>query len=121
MIDTYLQPWKKYFDFRGRAARSEFWTFTLINVAIEIILAVLSQSIGVLGPVEQLFALAILVPSIAVGIRRLHDLDRTGWWLLIELTGIGLIVLLVWYCMAGTPGSNRFGPPAEARVALSAG
>jgi uncharacterized membrane protein YhaH (DUF805 family) len=62
-----------------------------------------------LGFVGLVVSLALLLPSIAVAIRRLHDLDRTGWWLLLAFTGIGAIVLLVWDCMKGTTGSNRFG------------
>jgi uncharacterized membrane protein YhaH (DUF805 family) len=51
----------------------------------------------------------LFLPGLAVGIRRLHDIDRSGWWVLITLTIIGIILLLVWACMRGTPGSNRFG------------
>ena len=62
-----------------------------------------------LGFVGLVVSLALLLPSIAVAIRRLHDLDRTGWWFLLVFTGIGAIVLLVWDCMKGTTGPNRFG------------
>ena len=61
-------------------------------------------------PVHSLVSLALLLPGIAVSVRRLHDLDRSGWWMLIILTGIGLILLLVWFCLRGTPGPNRYGP-----------
>ena len=70
------------------------------------------------GLVAPLISLALLLPDVAVSIRRLHDLDRSGWWLLICLTGIGFIVLLVWDCMRGTLGPNRFGPAPLASSAL---
>jgi uncharacterized membrane protein YhaH (DUF805 family) len=59
---------------------------------------------------NPVFSLATLLPSLAVAARRLHDTDRTAWWLLLALTGIGIFVLLVWFCFKGTPGPNRFGP-----------
>jgi uncharacterized membrane protein YhaH (DUF805 family) len=62
------------------------------------------------GSLWTLSSLALFLPSLAVSARRLHDLDRTAWWLLLVLTGIGIIVLIVWDCMKGTAGSNRFGP-----------
>jgi uncharacterized membrane protein YhaH (DUF805 family) len=60
--------------------------------------------------VQTIVGLALLLPGLAVSIRRLHDLDRTGWWILIALTGIGAILLIIWYVMKGTDGPNRFGP-----------
>jgi uncharacterized membrane protein YhaH (DUF805 family) len=72
------------------------------------------------GLVAPLISLALLLPDVAVSIRRLHDLDRSGWWLLICFTGIGIIVLLVWDCMRGTLGPNRFGPDPIAPPALPA-
>ena len=69
------------------------------------------------SPLNSLAGLALFLPGIAVSIRRLHDLDRTGWWLLLILTIIGGIVLLAWFCMRGTVGPNRFGPdPLEGMV-----
>ncbi len=62
------------------------------------------------SPLNSLVSLALFLPGLAVSVRRLHDLDRTGWWLLLVFTVIGVILLLVWDCMKGTPGPNRFGP-----------
>jgi uncharacterized membrane protein YhaH (DUF805 family) len=62
------------------------------------------------SPINALVNLALILPSIAVGVRRLHDIDRTGWWLLLLFTIIGIILLIVWYCTKGTTGSNRYGP-----------
>src|SRR6266404_3408446 len=102
-----------YVNFTGRAARSEFWYWALFaalaSLAGELIdLALFTPS--TFTPVQTLVNLALFLPGLAVSVRRLHDLDRTGWWLLITLTIIGLIVLLIWDCIKGTDGPNRFGP-----------
>ncbi|MEA3072242.1 MAG: hypothetical protein QOD29_3688 [Alphaproteobacteria bacterium] len=102
-----------YVNFAGRAARSEFWYWALFaalaSLAGELIdLALFTSS--TFTPVQTLVNLALFLPGLAVSVRRLHDLDRTGWWLLLIFTVIGIIVLLVWDCMRGTVGPNRFGP-----------
>jgi uncharacterized membrane protein YhaH (DUF805 family) len=71
-------------------------------------------------PVHSLASLALFLPGLAVSVRRLHDLDRTGWWLLIILTGIGLILLLIWFCLRGTTGPNRYGPDPLAAAPMLA-
>lgn len=97
---------QKYADFTGRARRSELWWFVLFTVAVNFVL----QLVG-LEALAGLFALAVLIPSIAVGVRRLHDIDRTGWWYLLALVPvIGWLVLIFFYIQPGTPGENRFGP-----------
>jgi uncharacterized membrane protein YhaH (DUF805 family) len=103
---------RKYATFSGRAPASEYWYWNLFlwlgSVAAGILDAVLFPTFSLIGP---LFSLALLVPNFAVAVRRLHDVDRSGWWLLISFTIIGLIYpLLVWNCTKGTRGSNRFGP-----------
>ena len=104
---------KKYVDFTGRAARSEFWFWTLFAVLASIaggaIDFVLFPDV-LASPVQSIVGLVLFLPGLAVSIRRLHDIDRTGWWFLLVFTVIGLIVLLVWNCMRGTLGPNRFGP-----------
>jgi uncharacterized membrane protein YhaH (DUF805 family) len=101
-------------NFTGRAARSEFWYWTLFailaSIAGELIDLALFSSSSTFTPVQTLVNLALFLPGLAVSVRRLHDLDRTGWWLLLIFTVIGMIVLLVWDCMRGTVGPNRFGP-----------
>jgi uncharacterized membrane protein YhaH (DUF805 family) len=107
----YLQVLKKYAVFSGRARRKEYWMFLLISIIISIVLAIIDGVVGtaILGLV---YSLAVLVPSIAVAVRRMHDIDKSGWWLLISFVPIiGIIVVLVFACMAGTPEDNRFGPP----------
>lgn len=101
----------KYADFTGRARRSEYWFWALalgIVYLVFVILASIADAFWVLG---LLVDLALLVPTLAVGARRLHDTDRSGWWLLIGLVPfVGGIVLLVFFVMEGTPGDNQYGP-----------
>ncbi len=95
----------KYVGFAGRAPRSEYWYFTLFLVVVSIALA----SAG-LDQVGNFFSVATLLPSLAVGVRRLHDTGRSGWWLLLLLVPlVGMIVLIVWFVRSGTQGANRFG------------
>ena len=107
---------RNYFNFSGRASRSEFWFFSLFCILVPNIGSVVDLLIfptlsreGI-GPIFVISNLALLVPGIAVAARRLHDVDRTGWWILITLTIIGNIWLIVWWCTKGTAGRNRFGP-----------
>jgi uncharacterized membrane protein YhaH (DUF805 family) len=108
---------RNYVNFSGRAARSEFWYWTLFAVLVSIVTSIIDGVIGVrlLNPIASL---ALFLPGLAVSIRRLHDLDRSGWWFLIVFTIIGGIVLLVWDCMRGTVGKNRFGEDPLAHVAM---
>jgi uncharacterized membrane protein YhaH (DUF805 family) len=102
-----------YFNFKGRAPRSEYWYWALFTTLASIVAGVLDAYVFPTTPsgiVEPLFTLATFIPSIAVSIRRLHDIDRTGWWFLLIFTLVGTILLLVWACFKGTAGSNRFGP-----------
>ncbi|MEA2950467.1 MAG: hypothetical protein QOI40_5797 [Alphaproteobacteria bacterium] len=112
---------QNYVNFSGRAARSEFWYWFLFAILVSIVAgiidAVLFSSSG-LSPVSGLIGLALILPGLAVSVRRLHDLDRSGWWILLGLIPlIGGIILLVWDCMRGTIGPNRFGPDPLGGVA----
>ena len=101
----YVDVLKKYAVFDGRASREEFWTFTLVNLIVSL---VLHTVLGVLG---FIYNLAVLVPSLAVGARRLHDTGRSGWLLLIGLIPlIGIIVLIVFWVQDSKPGANEYGP-----------
>jgi len=108
---------EKYADFTGRAQRSEFWWYVLAVTIIGMVLSRLDQSlfgmsafgtpVGILSP---LFSLAVLIPNIAVGARRLHDIGRSGWWMLIALIPlVGILVLIYWYAQPGTAGDNEYG------------
>ena len=104
-----------YVNFTGRAFRAEYWLwflFTVIGALATWILdaAIFSPTPAGVSPLNSVFDLIVFLPSLAVAARRLHDIDRTAWWLLLALTVIGSIVLIVWFCFKGTPGPNRFGP-----------
>jgi uncharacterized membrane protein YhaH (DUF805 family) len=104
---------QNYVNFSGRAPRSEYWYWTLFATLVSIAASLVDHLIFPtmdFSPLHSLAGLALVLPGIAVSVRRLHDLDRTGWWLLIILTIIGGILLLVWFCMRGTVGPNRYGP-----------
>ena len=101
---------KNYVGFSGRASRSEYWFWVLFQAILVVAAGVVDAALGTKGVLQGLAGLVVLLPNIAVGIRRLHDIDRSGWWLLISLVPlIGWIVLIVWDCTKGTDGSNRFG------------
>src|SRR4051812_18383749 len=99
----------KYADFSGRARRSEYWYWTLALLIAYVVLFILAAIAKPFLFLLIVFYLAILVPSIAVGARRLHDTDRSGWWLLLGIVPFGGLVLLVFFCMEGTPGPNSHG------------
>ncbi|HKE93183.1 MAG TPA: DUF805 domain-containing protein [Povalibacter sp.] len=120
-MNWYLGVLKKYAVFSGRARRKEFWMFELINFLIIVVLCIVDMHTGTIQPVSGLgllsgiYSLAVLIPSLAVSVRRLHDTDRSGWWLLLGLIPlVGSIILLVFFCLSGTPGENRFGPDPKA-------
>jgi uncharacterized membrane protein YhaH (DUF805 family) len=114
-----IENWKlvvleRYAKFDGRAGRAEFWWFFLANLIVYIAFAILLQISGIFWVLEVLYALALLVPSIAVAIRRLHDTDKTGWLVLLVLIPfIGGIILLVLCAMEGTKGPNQYGAAPE--------
>jgi uncharacterized membrane protein YhaH (DUF805 family) len=123
-VTAYFDAMRRYFDFSGRSTRSQFWLFTLIVLVLGIIGIVLDAS--VLGSSEpSLFSsivyLAHLIPSIGVTVRRLHDSDRRGWWVLIGLVPlVGVIALIVFGCLPSSTGHNRFGSPASEHTVASA-
>src|SRR3954468_14824563 len=112
-VEAIQSGFSNYVNFSGRAARSEYWYWVLfvvlLSIVTNIIDAVISSSgIGILSAIVSL---ALFLPGLAVGIRRLHDLDKSGWWtLLIFIPLVGAIILIVWACTRGTMGPNRFGP-----------
>ncbi|MFJ5224894.1 DUF805 domain-containing protein [Streptomyces sp. NPDC088400] len=102
---------KKYAVFSGRARRKEYWMFVLFNFIIAIVLAIVDAVAGASGVISGLYTLAMLIPSLAVGVRRLHDTGRSGWWLLIALVPlVGGIILLVFLASEGEQTSNAHGP-----------
>lgn len=116
-MQWYLKVLKNYVGFSGRAQRTELWMFILINFLITLVLAFVDGMLGLynteagIGMLQGIYSLAVFLPSLAVAVRRLHDIGRTGWWLLIAFIPlVGLIVLLVFYCLDSQPGDNEYGP-----------
>lgn len=144
-------PLKRYAQFSGRSRRKEFWLFTLFVILVSIVLGMIEVAMGLVeetadpmdmtgsyGPLSAIFSLAVLIPSIAVSVRRLHDINRAGWWILLpglpyilmfvfmatgNLAMMGIfaivalvlaIVLLVFYLLPGTNGPNAYGPDPKA-------
>lgn len=119
---------RRYAEFAGRSRRAEYWFWTLFTMVAGLCLTILDLVMFPYhewGPLSSLFSIAFFVPGLAVSVRRLHDIDRSGWWLLIGLVPlIGLILLIIWFTRKGTTGDNRFGPdplaaPAEALPATA--
>ena len=132
-----LMPLRRYAQFSGRSRRKEYWMFVLFVLIGLLIFTIHDSLLGLGGAIERyttvtdtgaaagvassgglltfLFAVAMLVPSLSVAVRRLHDIDKSGWWLLIGLIPfVGAIVLIVFYATEGTRGANRFGPDPKA-------
>ena len=108
----------KYADFSGRALRSEFWWFVLFSILGGIVttiidVMILGYSIESYGPVNIIFSVVLILPGIAVTARRLHDINKSGWWQLIELTIIGILLILVWNVTEGEKKKNIYGPPIK--------
>ena len=102
----------KYVVFNGRADRPEFWYFALFQVVILAVLAIVSR------PLEAVASLAFLLPGLAVGARRLHDINRSGWWMLLGfIPVIGLLILIYWAAQPGDAGANQYGEPPANRTA----
>ena len=123
----YLDVLRKYAVFGGRASRAEYWWFVLVNVLVVVGLGILqalvtegnsSAAMGI-SMVSSLYSLVLLIPSLAVGVRRLHDTSRSGWWMFISLVPfIGSIVLLVFMIQDSAPNANQYGPnPKSAKGA----
>jgi uncharacterized membrane protein YhaH (DUF805 family) len=108
-MNWYVEVLKKYAVFNGRARRKEYWMFTLFDALITIVLSTVDGIIGT-GALVLIYALATLVPTLGVTVRRLHDTDRSGWWILIGIIPlVGFIVELVFVATEGTAGQNKYG------------
>jgi uncharacterized membrane protein YhaH (DUF805 family) len=123
-MNWYLHALRNYANFSGRARRQEFWMFVLFNILFTVGAMVLDNALGIAdpmtmyGPIYLLYALAVFVPGLAVSVRRLHDVGRSGWFLFIALLPIiGWIWLLVLYLTEGQPMLNKWGAnPKNAAV-----
>ncbi|KUO14474.1 DUF805 domain-containing protein [Streptomyces dysideae] len=109
-MSWFIEVLKKYAVFSGRARRKEYWMYTLFYLIFDIVLSAVGFAID-FPAITAVFAVALLLPSLAVTVRRLHDTGRTGWWILIGIVPlVGLIVMLVFLCSDGQPGQNKYGP-----------
>jgi uncharacterized membrane protein YhaH (DUF805 family) len=109
-MEWYLEVLKKYAVFSGRARRKEYWMFVLFNIIISFVLGFVEGLMGGTGIIGLVYSLAVFIPSIAVGVRRLHDTGRSGWWLLLILIPlIGAIALLIFMVQEGKDEENDFG------------
>ncbi len=119
-MQWYLKVLREYANFSGRARRKEYWYFYLINFLISFGIGMISGVFGFMNPDSGLalassalifiYSMAVLIPSLAVGVRRLHDTNRSGWWLLISLIPlIGAIVLIIFFVEDSQPGTNQYG------------
>ena len=116
-MNWYLKVLKQYADFIGRARRKEYWMFVLFNMIFSVIAMILDNVLGIAmegigyGPLYGIYLLAIILPSLAVAVRRLHDIGKSGWMILISLIPlIGGILLLVLLVTDSNPGDNQYGP-----------
>ena len=107
MKEAFVTCMKKYATFSGRATRPEYWWFILCEVLIIVGVSAISNRLG------SLAALVLLLPVLAAGARRLHDMGRSGWWLLVNLIPlIGFLLLIYWMVQPSQPGANEFGAAA---------
>ncbi|MEX0891540.1 MAG: DUF805 domain-containing protein [Gemmatimonadota bacterium] len=115
----YFEALKRYAEFNGRSRRKEYWFFVLFNVIFVIVLAFLDVLLnlgGDVGLLSSVYSLGVFIPSLSVAFRRLHDVGRSAWWLLIGVIPlIGPIVLLVWMFQDSQAGANQWGPNPKAR------
>ena len=109
-MTEFLTVLRRWSDFAGRSTRREYWMYTLVLIIISFVLGILDGIILGEAALSQIltfgnvFSLVTLVPSISVSVRRLHDIDRSGWWFLLAFTIIGILVLIYWACVASDEG-----------------
>ncbi len=111
--DAVASAFRNYVNFSGRAARPEYWYWVLFVFILLIVAGTLDRALfpdDDASPLHAVVAVVTFLPGLAVAARRLHDIDRTGWWIFIVLTIVGIFVLIYWACLRGTPGPNRYGP-----------
>lgn len=123
-MNWYLTVLKRYTVFNGRAGRPEYWYFLLFNVIASIALAILDNVLGLVpkgtnvGVLGAIYSLAVILPGIAVAIRRMHDINRSGWWVLISAIPIvGWIIFIIWAARESDAGPNQYGQGPEPALA----
>ncbi len=123
-MEWYLKVLRQYADFEGRARRKEYWMFVLFNLVISFVLGFVDGMVGLkvgeagVGVLSTLYSLAVLVPGIAVSVRRLHDIGKSGWMLLVAfIPCLGALILLFWVIKEGDKGPNAYGSDPKAGAA----
>ncbi len=110
-LQPYINMWTNYATFSGRTRRRDFWMAYLVNIIISFILGILASIASFFNILIGLYGLAIIVPSLALCWRRLHDIGKSGGWYFIALVpAVGWIILLVFLCQDSQPGANAYGP-----------
>ena len=111
-VDAIRIGFAKYAQFEGRATRAEFWWFVLFNMLASLAASMIDETRDS-NLAQGLCTLVFFLPGLAVTVRRLHDVGRSGWWYLLSITGIGIFVLIYWACRRSDIGINRYGPPSQ--------
>ena len=108
--DAVKSVFSQYVGFKGRARRSEYWWFVLFNIIVSVVISLLASLTG-WNFLSILYSLAVLLPGLAVAVRRLHDIGKSGWFYLFAFIPlVGAIILRVWFCKDSEPGANAYGP-----------
>ncbi len=117
-MDWYFEVLKKYATFSGRARRKEYWMFYLFNNVMAFSLLMIEMMLGGPGAIGLLYILGTIIPSLAVAVRRLHDTDRSGWWLLLSIIPfVGPLVVFIFTVLDSSPGQNSYGASPKEAVA----
>ena len=116
ILEHYIDMWSRGRDFRGRSTRAAYWSASIVNLLVSLILGAISAAIwnldsNDLGPLEAIYSLVALVPMIALGVRRLHDVGRSGKWLWLSFTGVGIIPLIWWSLKPSSTELNVWDSP----------
>ncbi|MFP8967310.1 DUF805 domain-containing protein [Pokkaliibacter sp. CJK22405] len=121
-MEWYLSGWRQYANFSGRARRQEYWMFTLINLIAFFVCGVI-DSILTMGLLSMVYGLAVILPGLAMIVRRLHDTGRSGWWFLVSfIPAIGGIILFIFLVLDSQPGANEYGEnPKGVKAVLADG
>lgn len=109
-MNYFIDGFKNYFNFEGRTSRKEYWMFMLFYFIFLMIASMIDDFIGKEGRIVLAFQIALIIPRLAILARRLHDIDKSGWIILVELIPFGVFYTLYLSCLKGTEGENRFGP-----------
>lgn len=126
ILEHYIDMWSRGRDFRGRSTRAAYWSASIVNLLVSLILGAISAAIwnldsNDLGPLEAIYSLVALVPMIALGVRRLHDVGRSGKWLWLSFTGVGIIPLIWWSLKPSSTELNIWDSPTirDAKEAMT--